>query len=411
MTSIPTQFYTAKATLSSCNPKKRRLVVVSHFGVASVRLLSHNLYKPTSNMVNDITRMLHMSPAGTCLGLEYAHTKEGGKRYNKYIWFYTDDKISGEHKAFDYLVQREALFVQFFSIQHDVMKKNDLSFSECVVTDWTPWLENQCDRLVRDFGKGSVDEPTRFLINLVERHLDGRDVTDFGLDVGGSGEFQPPLSPKQAPSSTHILNFNKFVPYFGIPSNVPGDVKKMRDILRKVAKGSNHLDNRITDLTKNEAPSSIYDYFDPENEHFATIADKRLASVPKTSNQDTKQAAVETNKPAGDGKKKTEDDSGVEKQNRTVAAMEIDETTKPPSVPKNSNQDEKEAAVETNKPVLTIDLTSSTDDDGCSNPDDAPMQTNADETQQTSASATGAAGGANETESAEKDKQSAAKAS
>ena len=356
MTSIPTQFYTAKATLSSCNPKKRRLVVVSHFGVASVRLLSHNLYKPTSNMVNDITRMLHMSPAGTCLGLEYAHNKEGGKRYNKYIWFYTDDKISGEHKAFDYLVQREALFVQFFSIQHEVMKKNGLSFRECVGSHWTPWLESQCDRLVGDFGKGSVDEPTRFLINLVETHLDGRDVTDFGLDVGGSGEFQPPLKANQAPSSTHILNFNKFVPYFGIPSNVPGDVQRMRDILRKVAK-SDHLDNRITDSTKNEA-SSIYSYVDPENKHFATIPDKRFASVPKNSNQDTKKAEVETNKPG-----------------------EI------------------------------INLANSTDDDDCSTPADAGMQTNTDETQQTSAAATGAAGEADKTESAEKHEAAAAEAS
>ena len=225
-------------------------------------------------MVNDITRMLHMSPAGTCLGLEYAHTKEGGKRYNKYIWFYTDDKISGEHKAFDYLVQREAVFVQFFSIQHDVMKKKNLSFSECVGTHWTLWLESQCDRLVRDFGKGSVDEPTRFLINLVERHLDGRDVTDFGLDVGGSGEFQPPLSPNQAPSSTPILNFNKFVPYFGIPSNVPGDVQRMRDILRKIANGD-HLANRITDLTKGPA-DSVCNTFDPENKSFCDYSRQKI---------------------------------------------------------------------------------------------------------------------------------------
>lgn len=188
-------------------------------------------------MVNRIIRIVDATAAGKCtVYLEFAHEETGGSRYNKCLVFATDETTTCTAKAFDYIKRRENLYGAFM-YQHMVCMNQPIASFASTRAQWMRWLDKS-DSFVADFGGSSIDLPTRWLINLVERNVDRRLAThQFGVDVGGSGTFEAPADRDWSSTSTEQTHLEfKFVPYLLVNPEDRRQVPVLKALLGEVGR-------------------------------------------------------------------------------------------------------------------------------------------------------------------------------
>lgn len=114
--------------------------------------------------------------------------------YKKDIKFCTDDEVwmkcfmvlDVKRKCGDWYDGLRTLNAQFVNITE---MNESLNFTEVQIEKWWKWILTYCDPFVERWGKGNIPAPTRVRINAVERNLDGRSATQFGLDTFASGHL------------------------------------------------------------------------------------------------------------------------------------------------------------------------------------------------------------------------------
>ena len=224
---------------------KLKLVVRSFFERLNIDFCS--FFK----MVNRVIKIEDAIAAGTCkVTFEFAHDETGGNRYNKCVIFDTDNNGSCTEKAFEYIRRREALYVEFMDnhVHAGWMNAGLFTLPYPPSTNWMAWL-GKCDTMMAYFGRTSIDRPTRWLINLVERNVDGRTVTDFGVDLGGDGHFVEPADRDWLCKDimrTH-LEF-KFMPCLRVKAQSTEQVALLKGILGEATGPNTYLfSHRVVD--------------------------------------------------------------------------------------------------------------------------------------------------------------------
>lgn len=110
--------------------------------------------------------------------------------YKKRLHFVDDDNSCADVQMSNWCLAMVRITGQF----QVVWKMHPhLNYSPPQEKAWLNWLQQTCDPAVAAFGKGQIPHDVRWFINTVERHLDGRAVTDFGVDSNAQGVWIPPF--------------------------------------------------------------------------------------------------------------------------------------------------------------------------------------------------------------------------